>query len=317
MALFRSLGISNRAGLMLSLLALVAVTAVACSDSGVAQEDYDAVTSELNSAQAGLSSAQSEITGLRAQLADVGANTGVSGERLVVQVGQAQPAPAAAVLEDWQTKEAAHAGIFLLGTCDSSGPAAWDAGAHPMVFITSEGEGYGGFISETYKGAGLQIIDAVTKEHVASAEFNLGYEVTGEPHGMGVSPDGKWIYVPTADGGAPWQAGPTGGRLLVVNAKTLKIDLIIQTRGGPHHIKTFTDANGEDRIIVELQGNGVILLDPNDDHRVVGAWTEEDFIVCLRQRQDIGMVLEVAEKIEGLMVYELQQSKLRLLLNRR
>lgn len=286
MALFRSFGIFNRAGLMLGLLALLSVAAVACSDSGVAQEDYDAVTSELNSAQANLSSAQSEITGLQAQLDAVPAGdiSPVVSEHQIVQVGQAQPAPAAAVLEDWQTKEAAHAGIFLLETFDSSGPAAWDAGAHPLVFITSEGEGYGGFISETYKGAGLQIIDAATKEHVVSAEFNLGYEVTGEPHGMAVSPDGQWIYVPTADGGAPWQAGPMGGRLLVVNARTLKIDLIIQTRGGgPHHIKAFTDFEGNDRIIVELQGNGVVLLDPNDDHKVVGAWTEEDFAAATYQ----------------------------------
>jgi DNA-binding beta-propeller fold protein YncE len=100
---------------------------------------------------------------------------------------------------------------------------------------------------------------------------------------MAVSPDGQWIYVPTADGGAPWQAGPTGGRLLVVNAKTLKIDQIIQTRGGPHHIKAFSTPEGEDRIIVELQGNGVVLLDPNDEHKVVGAWTEEDFAAATYQ----------------------------------
>ena len=275
MALFRTTGVINRAGLMLGLLALVSLVAVACSDSeGVAIEDYDAVSASLNSAQADLQSAQSEIAGLKTDLAAAG-NT-VS-EHQVVQVGQAQPAPAGAVLEDWQTKEAAHAGIFLLETFDSSGPEAWSAADHPTVFVTSEGEGYGGFISETYKGAGLQIIDAATKEHVASAEFNLGYEQHGEPHGMAVSPDGQWIYVPTADGDAPWRAGATGGRLLVVNAKTLKIAQIIQTRGGPHHVKAFTTPEGEDRIIVELQGNGVILLDPSDDHKVTAAWTVEDF----------------------------------------
>ena len=262
---------------MLGLVALLSVAAVACSNSGVAQEDYDAVTSELNSAQADLSAARSEITGLQSQVADASTASG-GGEHMVVQIGQSQPAPPSAVLQDWQTKEAAHVGAWLIETFDSSGPAAWDPAAHPTVFVTSEGEGYAGFISETYKGAGLQIIDAVTKEHVVSAEFDLGFEVTGEPHGMAVSPDGQWIYVPTADGGAPWQAGPTGGRLLVVNARTLKIDLIIGTAGGgPHHIKAFTDYEGNDRIIVELQGKGGMLLDPNDDHKVVGAWTVEDF----------------------------------------
>jgi len=281
MAFIRILGISSRAGLMLGLLALVALAAVECSDSdGVAIEDYDAVSASLNTAQSDLQTAQTEITALKSDLA--GAGNTIS-EHQVVQVGQAQPVAPGAVLEDWQTKEAAHAGIFLLETFDSSGPAAWSAADHPTVFVTSEGEGYGGSISETYKGAGLQIIDAVTKEHVVSAEFNLGYETTGEPHGMAVSPDGQWIYVPTADGGAPWQAGPTGGRLLVVSAKTLKIDQILQTRGGPHHVKAFSTPDGGDRIIVELQGNGVVLLDPNDEHKVVGAWTEEDFAAATYQ----------------------------------
>lgn len=278
MALFRKLGIGYRAGLVLGLMALIGVSAVACSSDGVAQEDYDAVSASLNSAQADLSSAQSEITVLKTDLAELsGSGVVTTSPHQVVKVDVSQAESTKTVLEDWQTAEAAHMGVFLLDSFDSSGPAAWDAAEHPTVFVTSEGEGYAGFISETYKGAGLQIIDAVTKEHVASAEYNLGYEQHGEPHGMGVSPDGQWIYVPTADGDAPWRAGGTGGRLLIVNAQTLKIDQILQTRGGPHHVKAFTDANGEHKIIVELQGNGVMLLDPHDDHKVVGAWSVEDF----------------------------------------
>jgi DNA-binding beta-propeller fold protein YncE len=62
---------------------------------------------------------------------------------------------------------------------------------------------------------------------------------------------------------------PDGGRLLVVDAKTLKLHQVIGTNKGPHHIKSFTDPNGNDRIIVETQGAPTLLLDPNDDHRVV------------------------------------------------
>ena len=43
------------------------------------------------------------------------------------------------------------------------------------------------------------------------------------------------------------------------------------------------------------------------------AWTEEDFICCLRQRNCIGMVAEVAGKVVGYMIYELQKSRLRIL----
>ena len=40
------------------------------------------------------------------------------------------------------------------------------------------------------------------------------------------------------------------------------------------------------------------------------AWTEEDFLRCLRQRNCIGMVAELGEKVVGFMIYELQRHKL-------
>lgn len=43
------------------------------------------------------------------------------------------------------------------------------------------------------------------------------------------------------------------------------------------------------------------------------AWSEEDFIRCLRQRNCIGMVAEIEDKIVGFMVYELHKSRLHLL----
>ena len=43
------------------------------------------------------------------------------------------------------------------------------------------------------------------------------------------------------------------------------------------------------------------------------AWTEEDFLTCLRQRNCIGMVAEHNQQIVGFMVYELHKSKLRIL----
>jgi ribosomal-protein-alanine N-acetyltransferase len=43
------------------------------------------------------------------------------------------------------------------------------------------------------------------------------------------------------------------------------------------------------------------------------AWTEEDFLRALRQRNCIGMVAEQGEKIVGFMVYELHKTKLHIL----
>lgn len=43
------------------------------------------------------------------------------------------------------------------------------------------------------------------------------------------------------------------------------------------------------------------------------AWTEEDFLACLRQRNCIGMVAEHEHRIVGFMIYELHKSKLRIM----
>jgi len=43
------------------------------------------------------------------------------------------------------------------------------------------------------------------------------------------------------------------------------------------------------------------------------AWSEEDFLRCLRQRNCIGMVAEADSQIVGFMIYELHKSKLSVL----
>lgn len=42
-------------------------------------------------------------------------------------------------------------------------------------------------------------------------------------------------------------------------------------------------------------------------------WSEEDFLRCLRQRNCIGMVAELGEKVVGFMIYELHKAKLHIL----
>ena len=43
------------------------------------------------------------------------------------------------------------------------------------------------------------------------------------------------------------------------------------------------------------------------------AWTEDDFIRCLRQRNCIGMVVDKDERVVGFMIYELNRTKLTVL----
>ena len=195
---------------------------------------------------------------------------------LVIQAGQLQPVPEGTPPSGWYTQAALNGNVRLIATYDSSGPNAWDPAAHPLVFITSEGRGYAGTYSKTYKLAGLQIIDANTKEIVTSAAFDLGFKTMMTPHGLGISPDGKWIYLPTGDGDQPWTIGKNAGRVLIVNARTLKLDKVLGTDVGPHHIKAFRDWKGRARVLVEA-GQSRFLLDPNDDHKVVMTFGTMDF----------------------------------------
>ena len=43
------------------------------------------------------------------------------------------------------------------------------------------------------------------------------------------------------------------------------------------------------------------------------AWSEEDFLRCLRQRNCIGMVAERGERVVGFMIYELHKARLHVL----
>jgi ribosomal-protein-alanine N-acetyltransferase len=43
------------------------------------------------------------------------------------------------------------------------------------------------------------------------------------------------------------------------------------------------------------------------------AWTEEDFLRCLRQRNCIGMVAECNDRVVGFMIYELHKNRLHVL----
>lgn len=43
------------------------------------------------------------------------------------------------------------------------------------------------------------------------------------------------------------------------------------------------------------------------------AWTENDFIRCLRQRNCIGMVVECEDRVVGFMIYELHKNRLHIL----
>lgn len=207
--------------------------------------------------------------------------------RTVVQVGTpAAGAPAPAAITGWDTEYSIEMGVKLLQSFDSSGPPLWDAAEHPLVYFASEGPGYGGITSGGVALPGYQAIDATTHEVLAAPHFNIGDTSTEgmaiadaralffEPHGLGVSPDGQFIYLPTASG-VSFSGAKETGRMIVVNARTGLIHQILQVPGRPHPIKSFVDAQGNDRVLAYSWNWGAYIFDPTDDNRVVGAVPNE------------------------------------------
>lgn len=198
---------------------------------------------------------------------------------VTVQAGQLQPVAEGAKPTGWDTTEAMRGGLRLVATYDSSGPDAWDVKAHPSVYMTSEGMGYAHRPSATDKLPGVQVIDTNTKQMVASALFDLGGEVTRQPHGLGTSPDGKWVYIGFVQKA---KDGKENRWTLIINARTLKLDKVVEHTGGQnlHHVLGFTDAKGNERVVLQYgfgsNGGPHFILDPKDGNKVVKAITVED-----------------------------------------
>ena len=76
------------------------------------------------------------------------------------------------------------------------------------------------------------------------------YSTKLSSHGIGVSPDGKYTYLPsmTSIGAAE---GTTPEYTLVLDTRTLKLYQVLATGGTPHHVKAFRDANGRQLVLIE------------------------------------------------------------------
>jgi len=194
-----------------------------------------------------------------------------------VQSAQLQPAPAGAPTSGWETAEANRGQLTLLAKFDSSGPAAWDQVKHPTVYVSSMSYPLAADqVAGKIYGDGFYIIDAYTKEVVASRVYDLGEPVTSYPHSVGASPDGKWFYFMQADTVAATKV--VRNQIFIINAQTLKIDKVLQhPTQRLHHVGGFKDSTGRDLVILDMgfgaTGGPHFLLDPKNDNKVYQAIT--------------------------------------------
>ena len=179
--------------------------------------------------------------------------------------GFAPPAPGPNLLaKDWGSR----LGVIVSDLKPATGKPLFTPKAGDVAFFSNSSTAWG---ATNTKNA-VWVIDAKTKNTVAEVS-----PVDGDgnsSHGIAVSGDGKFVYLP--------QLG-SQNHIDVLDARTFEVVQTITTLGRPHHQKLFHDANsGKDLIIGEdfnwgFTGSGFYVLDPSQKNAVVGGLSNGDF----------------------------------------
>jgi DNA-binding beta-propeller fold protein YncE len=183
--------------------------------------------------------------------------------------------------DNWATEAARRIGVRLHETRDASGRAAYPVEPGDVLFYTNVGTSYGAKNTRN----SVVVINVRTKKPIAVSDLEPEWSERWTSHGIGVSPDARFVYLPAL----PPAKASNPGALLVLDARTLKIHQILTTPAGrPHHVKNFTDWTGVPRVLVEdfnwigagvfgaTTGTGFYVLDFANGNRVVGGMTPGD-----------------------------------------
>src|SRR2546426_6911382 len=121
-------------------------------------------------------------------------------------------------------------GIKVVQTFDASGKPAYETKGGDLLFFTNASVSY----NSTADHPMVIVINAKTRKIIAVSDIDM----PSTPHGITLSPDGKYIYLPSGPSTASARgAAPTA----VVDAKTLKLAALINTGGETHHTQIIGD----------------------------------------------------------------------------
>ena len=132
-------------------------------------------------------------------------------------------------------------GIKVVKTFDSSGKPAYETKGGDLLFFTNASVSY----NSTADKPMIIVINARTRKIIAVSDIDM----PSTPHGITLSPDGKYVYLPagppTGTGGRREQGffGSLAGSAptAVIDAKTLKLAALIDTGGETHHTQVVAD----------------------------------------------------------------------------
>lgn len=186
---------------------------------------------------------------------------------------------ALAQTDTWTTPEAQRLGVRLLETRDASGPPAYPVAPGDVLFFTNAGTSFGAKNSKN----SVVVVNARTKAPIGMSDLDPKYSAKLSSHGIGVSLDGRYTYLPAMTNiAAP--ANTTPEYTLVLDTRTLKIHQVLATGGVPHHAKAFRDASGRSLVLLEhfnwntpqSAGKGFFIMDPMDHNKVIAGMSTED-----------------------------------------
>jgi DNA-binding beta-propeller fold protein YncE len=148
-------------------------------------------------------------------------------------------------------------GIKVVQTFDAGGKPAYETKGGDLLFFTNASVSY----NSTADHPMVIVINARTRKIIAISEISM----PSTPHGITLSPDGKYIYLPSGPSTANGRgSAPTA----VVDAKTLKLAALINTGGETHH----TQIVGDKYVMFDsFRGPlPIFLLDPSTNKVVRG-----------------------------------------------
>ncbi|MBI4259445.1 MAG: hypothetical protein HY658_02660, partial [Actinobacteria bacterium] len=193
------------------------------------------------------------------------------------------PAPVEGTEGLWATPPigqtwAEYFGIELEATLDAGGPRILDPEPGDLYFYTNSGTGWGA--SNTKNSVVVfDATDMMDWKPLAVTNLPAEYSVGYSSHGATVSADGRWIYLQSM---ASPEKPP---RLIVIDGFTLQPHKVFrETRGGfgGHHLNNFTGPDGHEYVMnIDFNwnwgGSGAWVLDPSQDHAIVGGMNRQDF----------------------------------------
>jgi DNA-binding beta-propeller fold protein YncE len=190
-----------------------------------------------------------------------------------------QPAAVLAQADSWPTAEARRLGVRLIESRDASGAPAYPVAAGDVLFITNSGTSY----AATNPKNSVVVVNAATKKPIGMSDIDPMYSAKLGSHGIGVSLDGRYTYLPSMTS-IPAAEGSTPEFMLILDTRTLKISQVLATGGTPHHAKAFRTAAGRELMFIEhfnwntanSAGKGFYVLDPKDSNKVVAGMLTGD-----------------------------------------